>query len=111
MYILHRVEYPDRSIPVSQVQNAWTSAGLPQPVPAMESTSAGPEEIQRIVTATLTTVGATVSKGNGSSEVPRSAGDVLRRLEDFYHRLYPETRDSGHRGHFQFEEVEWLGEF
>lgn len=111
MYILHRVEYPDVPLSVAQVQNAWTGAGLPQPVPTFGASNVRPEDVRELVERTLRGAGATVSKTDGAIEVPRSSGDLLKRLEDLYQRLYPETRNSGRRGHFQYEEVEWLGEF
>jgi hypothetical protein len=93
------------------VQNAWTAAGLPQPVPALTSAEVGPDEVRTVVEGALARAGATRSSDSGDHEVPRSSADILARLEEFYHRLYPQTRGSASRHHFHYEEVEWLGEF
>jgi len=111
MYILHKVEYPPVTLGAAQVQNAWTAAGLPQPVPTFSGPNVGPADVEGLVTKALLAGGAMVSKSDGAMEVPRSSADLLRRLEDFYQRLYPETKASRRLGHFQYEEVEWLGEF
>jgi hypothetical protein len=111
MYILYRVEYPGATFPPAHVQNAWTAAGLPQPVPTFEGETVGPTDVADLLNRTLLAVGAMVSRTDGAMEVPRSSAETLRRLEDLYQRLYPETKNSRHRGHFQYEEVEWLGEF
>lgn len=109
MYILQAVEYPERPVPVAQVQNAWTGAGLPQPVPTLPGDAAGPAGVRSILEGALRTHGAT--SANGDFEVPRNQVEALEKLEEFYHRVYPETRGSAALGHFHYEEVEWLGEF
>lgn len=112
MYILFEVEYPEGAVARSAVENAWTGAGLPQPVPVLANANATPEDVKALVDRVLATSGATkAGTGNGDLEVPRSSRPVLERLEDFYHRLYPETKASPARGHFHYEELEWLGEF
>lgn len=110
MFILYRVEYP-RPVPRGQVENAWSGAGLPQPVPRLSGPIIPPDELRTLVERTLDAEGAVRTGSDGDLEVPRSAAAALAKLEEFYHRMFPENRNSPDRGHFHYEELEWLGEF
>lgn len=112
MYILYEVEYPASPVAVRHVENAWTEAGLPQPVPTFGGPQVTREEIGQLVVRTLEAAGATrTSARNGDLEVPDDARPWLEKLEAFYQRLYPETMANPGRGNFHYEQLEWLGEF
>lgn len=110
MYVLARPRFEDVAIPIEQWKAAWDEAGIgaPPTEPAETPISAAAVEAQFL--GALLHVGATVPE-QGDIEVPRSAADVLARLERVYHALYPTTKESRRREHFHYEEVEWLGEF
>lgn len=112
MFLLYRIEYPDRRLLRRDVENAWTAAGLPQPVPVFEADDVGRDELQGLVGRTLESAGGTASaEGDGDWEVPDEAEALLQRLEDFHDRLFPEFRSSPSRNTFYYERPEMLGEF
>lgn len=112
MFLLYAVHYPDRRLSRRQVEDAWTGAGLPQPVPVFSSDGVGPEDIRALVEAKLKQAGAAASDAHdGDLEVPDATEPLLTKLEEFYQRLYPETRTAASRHAFFYERPEMLGEF
>ena len=110
MYILFEVHYPDRPIARSAVAAAWKEAGLTG-APAVAGPEATPLEVQAAVRGVLTGAGANISRRNGDVEVPEAALALLEKLESFHHTLYPEMKTDRSRHGFQYESLEWLGEF
>lgn len=112
MFLLHDPHYPERPIPTETVKEAWLSAGFTKfSAPTRKGVLTG-HDVRGIVNAQLMAAGATLTAPDSCDfEVPDELEPLLRALEAFYVRLYPEMRQERPPRNFHYEKVEWLGEF
>lgn len=112
MFLLHDPHYPERAIPIEEVQRAWLGAGFKKlSAPTRRGELTG-HDVKGIVNAQLLAAGATLTSPDAADfEVPDEMEPLLKALEAFYVALYPEMRQARPPGNFHYEKVEWLGEF
>lgn len=112
MYILYAVEYPETPVTRAAFEAAWKAARVPAPVPTFVSDPIAHAAVGAVVRRTLEGHGAVLgTEKNVEMEVPDEQEELLARLEELYHRLYPERQNSGSRNHFHYERLEWLGQY
>lgn len=112
MFLLHDPHYPERAIPLEEVQRAWLSAGFNKLGVTSRKGTLNGHDVKGIVNAQLLAAGATLTSPDAADfEVPDEMEPLLRALEAFYLALYPEMRQQRPPSNFHYEKVEWLGEF
>ncbi len=112
MFLLHDPHYPDREIPIEKAREAWSVAGFKKFSASTRRGTLNAHDVRGIINAQLMAAGATLTASDASDfEVPDELEGLLKALEKFYLRLYPEMRQERPPRNFHFEKIEWLGEF
>jgi hypothetical protein len=112
MFLLHDPYYPDRPIGVDEVRTAWLASGFTKFSASTRRGTLNGHDVRGIINAQLMAAGATLTAADSADfEVPDELEPLLKALESFYMRLYPEMKNERPPRNFFFEKVEWLGEF